>query len=169
MRNICRRIEALEKAEAAKCDIRQAIARRTLGWFCPEDSEVLISAYGAYRGGRPLTERESAVRQAYTKTLRREYQSARVHSTTSFERTLDIGKAIIQVMAFRMTSEQLQLVCDGILAAQEGGVLTDQERAAIEAYASERTRLCQLAGFASMAEFEAFYREAGFSEGGDRS
>jgi hypothetical protein len=60
MRNLHRRIEALQRASSAACYDRQEIAKKALHslWF--SDVQCLISAFGAERDGRELSGDASA-------------------------------------------------------------------------------------------------------------
>jgi hypothetical protein len=59
MRNICRRIEALENATSVKRNLEVQIGEKVMDSFWPNDAEDLLRAYGAQRAGRPLTESEA--------------------------------------------------------------------------------------------------------------
>jgi hypothetical protein len=173
MRNLRRRIEALEKSSAGRRDVRPAIVVEAMEWLQADDVESLMAAYGADRVGRPLTEREAAARQDYATALERECRGAGLHSTTGFEPTADssramIGQAIVRVLAHRLTPEEIRLGISGVRAAQKGDAPTEQETAAQQAYLSQMERVCQLTGFKSLEELRAFQCGAELSEGGER-
>src|SRR5216684_3678063 len=55
MRNLRRRIEALERSNSANLGRYQAIAERAMGCLQPDDVESLLAAYGVECAGRTLT------------------------------------------------------------------------------------------------------------------
>ena len=156
MRNLRRRIEALERSNSANLGRQQAIAERAMGCLQPDDVESLLAAYGAKRVGRPLTKREEAARRTYTEALKRGCQSAGLRPSAGAD--LAIAQCVGRVLASRMSLEELQLCRSGILAAHEGRQASDQEAAAMKAYRSEMERISLLAGFSSVAKFSAFLR-----------
>ena len=166
MRNLRRRIEALERANSANLGRYQAIAERAMGCLQPDDVESLLAAYGAERVGRPLTEREEVAKRSYTEALGRGCQSAGLRPIAGTD--LAIAQGVGQVLASRMSLEDLQLCRSGVLAAQHGRQASDPESAAMRTCHSEMERLSLSAGFTSVAEFSAFRRRHEFSEGGDR-
>ena len=166
MRNLRRRIEALERSNSANLGRYQAIAERAMGCLQPDDVESLLAAYGAEWVGRPLTEREEAARQSYTEALERGCRSAGLRPTAGSD--LAITQSVGQVLCSRMSLEELQLCRSGTLAAQHGRQASAPESAAIETYHSEMERISLSAGFTSVAQFSAFRRRHEFSEGGDR-
>jgi hypothetical protein len=155
MGNIRRRLEALEKVSSARRDAGQAIANNALVALGSEEVELLISAWGAERAGRELTERESAARQAYTQALRREDQWTRLVPATRSEHCSYIRHAILITVARRCSLEKLELVRSAWCATQQGDQPTEQESAAVQMYVSEMERLCHLAGFESTEAFQA--------------
>ncbi len=166
MPNLRRRIEALEKSTSAKCDVLHAMAHRALQWLWPEDVELLISAYGADRVGRKLTERESAARRAYASALARECQGAGLAWSGGLDCTPNIATiqhAILMVLAHRISREDLE---SARLAAQQGRPPTERELAAAHACGSLLQRLCRQAGFGSRAEFESFRTRPERRQGG---
>src|SRR5438105_1731669 len=58
MRKLCRRIEIVEKSTMSIRRTHQAIGHRALEQMSSENLDLLISAFGADREERPLTERE---------------------------------------------------------------------------------------------------------------
>jgi hypothetical protein len=165
MRNLRRRIEALERSNSANLGRYQAIAERAMGCLQPDDVVSLLAAYGAEWVGRPLTDREKAARQSYTEAVERGCRSAGLRPIAGSD--LAIMQGIGQLLASRMSLEDLQLCHSGTLAAQHGRQASAPESAAIETRHSEMERISRLAGFTSAAEFSAFRRHE-FSEGGDR-
>ena len=149
MRNLHLRVETLEKSLHAKLDVRQGIPEKAITRW-PDKTEQLIRAYGAAQVSRPLTERESAAFRAYTEALESECRWAGIHpircNHISDIEEDTIQAAVLHVVAFRVSLEQLELCKSGILADQQGRERNERESAAIEVYISERTRLLQLAG-----------------------
>src|SRR5579862_698984 len=84
MQTLHKRIENLEKAAVPVLRARQRIAERALG--AVSDLESLISAFGADREGRSLTESESASRQAYGSAFEREFRQQLLRRPTESER-----------------------------------------------------------------------------------
>jgi hypothetical protein len=139
-----------------------------MGWLWTNDVELLIAAYGADRAGRPPTECEAAARQAYTDALERECRWARLPTTTGSGLTLDLRQAFICVLAFRLSQDELQLCASGFRAAQAGRAPNERESAALQSHNSELERVSRLAGFGSVAEFQALCRRTEISKEGDR-
>jgi hypothetical protein len=168
MRNLRRRIEALERSNSANVGSYQAIAVRAMGCLQPDDVVSLLAGYGAEWVGRPLTDREKAARQSYTEALERGCRSAGLRPIAGSDLVGAITQGVAQVLASRMSLEELQLCRSGTLAAQHGGQASDPESAAMQICHSEMERISLLVGFTSLAEFSAFRRRHEFSEGGDR-
>jgi hypothetical protein len=168
VRNLRRRIEALEKSRLGRRDDVRSIARKAMVWLWPDDIELLIAAFGADQSGRPLTECEAAARQGYSEALEQEYRWAGLPSTTGSGLTVDLHQAATCVLAFRLSHEELELCLTGVSTAHEGRAPNEREAAAMRAYIAETERLSLLAGFGSVAEFEAFLRQTDFSEERDR-
>jgi hypothetical protein len=172
MRNLRRRIETLEKSWRTKRHARQGIAEKAMSWLWPDDAEQLISAHGAGRVGRPLTEREVTARRKCTEALERECRWAGTHSIRC-DHKADINEDILRqaaicVLACRLSSEQLELCSSGIRGAHEGREPNERETAASEAHSSEIERLSQLAGFGSIPEFEALMWSVDVAESANR-
>lgn len=111
----------------------------------------------AGRSGRPLTERESAARQAYQDALERECHFFGFHSAGGFEPLPDIHQAITEALYSSLDKDQFHLFVSAVRGAeQEGRPPTEQEAAVIEVFHSGLVRLCQLAGFGSTAEFRIY-------------
>jgi hypothetical protein len=85
VRNLRRRVEALEKAWTAELNNRQAIAEKALNGLQPATLELFISAFGAEREGRVLSGDESAAKQAYAKAVSNECHWAGYSSAAGFE------------------------------------------------------------------------------------
>jgi len=150
MPNLRRRIEALEKARTAACNDRQLIAKKALTWLWLPEREQLISAHGAEREGRELSEAESAAKMAYTEALIRECRFAGYpFSKGEFEGALDIREAIPG--ALRVSDEELQSAIGALIAAQEGRTAAQEESAALQKCNAEWFRLGRLAGFPTSA------------------
>ena len=155
MPNLRRRIEALEKSRSEQREALRTISEKALHWLLPHDVECLISAYGASRVGRPITECELAATRAYAEALERQCRWAGLPSTLeSSGLPLDLYHAFVS--AFRLCKEETELCLSGLSAAQQGGVPNESESAAIQALNSEMERVSRLAGFGSLAECEAF-------------
>src|SRR5262245_30090382 len=110
MRNLRKRIEALQQTVMAKQRARQAILARALGMFSTAEVESLISASGADRQGRPLREREAGVRLAYRRAVEDECQRAGIHAPSECECRLDLHQAMVMVIAACMSGDELNLV-----------------------------------------------------------
>jgi hypothetical protein len=119
MRNLRRRIETLEKSRSGQRDALRTVAEKALSGLWPNDLECLIAAYGADRVGRPLTECEAAAKRAYTEALERERRWAGLSSTTGSVLILDLRHAFINVLAFRLSGEVLELCDSGTRAIQK--------------------------------------------------
>jgi hypothetical protein len=152
MRNLRRRIEGLEKSNAGKQHCLQAIAEAALEWLQPDLLEPFISAYGADRVGRRLTEREAVARRAFTGALERECQSAGLQSIQGCMRTAYIRRAIVMGLARRVSPEALKLAESALHASMTGDPPTEAESAALRACQAEHQRLFQLAGFGSVGK-----------------
>jgi hypothetical protein len=168
MRNLRRRIEALERSNSANLGCYQAIAERAMGCLQPDDVELLLTAYGAEWAGRPLTEHEEAAWRTYTEALERGCRSAGLRPIAGADLVGAITQGVAQVLASHMSLEELQLCRSGTLAIQHGRQASAPESAAIETCRSEMERISLLAGFSSVAEFSAFRRRHEFGEDGDR-
>lgn len=167
MRNLRRRIAELEKASSASRPRLPAILDATFMRLGFGNVEPLISAYGADRVGRPLTEREALAKEAFAEAVARECQSAGLQSTPGFEPTAYIPKAISIGLALRFTVEELRLAQSAMRASAGGYAPTESELAALQAGNAEQQRLWQLAGIGSVEEYKAFCSQAKSSEGGD--
>jgi hypothetical protein len=170
MRNLGRRIETLERLQQAKGYRSLRIAGKAVGWLWPDDAEHLLQAYGAERIGRPLTERETKAKQSYAEAVERECRWAGLHPTAFQHTSIDhaaIRQAAISVVAFRVSSEQLELCKKGLLAVQQGRTPSMAETAAAEAYCLEMERISKLAGFSGVKELEAVMHEVYLSESAD--
>src|SRR6478736_6690790 len=112
MQKLHRRVEALEKLWRAKLDVRQEIAKYALpGW--ENQLEPLISAYGAARLGRALTEPEAKAFADYTKNMEGHCRFARINPIRC-DHASDIDphaiqKAMLTIVTSRMPLEQLKL------------------------------------------------------------
>lgn len=149
MRNLRRRIEALEKARSTVRHDRQLIAKKALSWLWLPELERLISAHGAEREGRELSGEESAAKQAYTQALTRECRWAGYPSIAGFEGALDIREAIGRVV--RVSDEELGLAIRAMEARQEGRTAAQDESVALQKWHAEWIRLLRLAGFPAPA------------------
>ena len=169
MRNLRRRIEALQKVVSARRQVSQAISTKALDRLWLQDLELLISAFGADREGRTLSESELAARQAYKEAVERECQWARVRPPHGYEHKIDINNAIIFALALRTSPQDLQLARTAVVGAQQGRAPNEHEEAAFREFMSEHDRLRQLARFDSVEEFERFCSQTEFSTGGPQS
>jgi hypothetical protein len=171
MQNIRRRIEKLEILAAPLLRARQKRANGALEHLSVEDMELLISAFGADREGRMLTEFEAAARQAYVSALEEECWQARLRRPTGLERIPDtdvIYHAIIILTGRPLPSEGVQLVRAGWLAREQGRVPTEPQLAAMQIVESEWKRLYQLASGPSQAEPERLHPPEAPAEEGDQ-
>ena len=149
MRNLLQRIGALERKRTAKRKDRQSIAEKALTWLWLPQLEQLISAHGAEREGRDLSEAESAAKLAYTQALTRECRWAGYPSIEGFEGALDICEAFPCVL--QVSDEEFELAIRASRAAQEGRTATQEESAALQKHNAEWIRLWRLAGFPAPA------------------
>jgi hypothetical protein len=154
MRSLRRRIEALERALAVRGQDGQAVGEQALEWLSRAQLEALISAGGAEREGRPLSVSEMAARQAYAETVQRHGRGLGLGLAAAPLGAPILRQAIIMVLVQQLSSEEFDLVRDAYQAAAQGGELSAAEYAALQAYTATLQRLCQQAGFASMAEME---------------
>jgi len=69
MGRIHRKIEALEKAASVWRKASERLAQERLGSFSHQETELLISVFGAEQAGRELSAAESAARKAYAQDL----------------------------------------------------------------------------------------------------
>src|SRR5262249_9198217 len=129
------------------------------------DLELLISARGAEREGRPLGADETAARQAYAAAVQRHGRGAGVGLQGTSPSTLTIKQAIIRVLAEPLSADDLSLASKAYQAAEQGVELSADEGAALQTYTASLLRLCQQAGFASIAEFEQFDSSTEIAEG----
>ena len=167
MRNLLRRIVALEKAGCATQHSLQAVAEAALVWLGSDDLELLISAYAADRVDRPLTEREAAAKHAFAGALTQQCQWAGLQAIRGFDPMACIRQAIIVGVARRFSQEVLQLASKALSASARGDASNQSELAALQAVNAEHQRLCQLAGLVSAEEFQAFARERSTPKVGD--
>lgn len=164
MKTLQRRIEKLEKSAAPLVRARHAIADQALQKLSHPELESLISAFGADRAGRRLTELESASRQVYCSALEAAYRREQLRPPTSLERIPSpnvILQAIIDMSGHCVTYDQLELARAALDADRLGGVPTESELAAAHAFASVLGRLYQLTGVRSQEEFRRFYLQGG--------
>jgi len=169
MRNLRRRIAALETLRCVSRDRQQAIVKLTLDGLWLDSAESLLAAYGTDRTSRPHTEQEAAARQAFAKALQRECRSARVPpiADADVDPRVVMKHGRIQVLAQRLTPQELDLCIRGSIAAEQGRALSEDESAALESYRAVLERISLLAGFDSVAEFEAFLGRGDEDEHGD--
>lgn len=151
MRNIRRRIEALESAWAAEHIRRQMIAKRALRWLQPAEIELLISVFGAEREDRDLSKDESAAKQSYARALSRVCCSAGYSSARGFEDELDFGFVIILLITLKIP-DSAKLAMDVLIALEEGRTVSQDEAAAFEKYSAEWSRLYRLTGLPAAEE-----------------
>jgi phage terminase large subunit-like protein len=146
MRNLLRKITALEKAQTAERDHRPSIAKSALSRLRPAELQQLISAFGAERAGRALSGNESAAKQAYTKALSRECHWAGYPSTAGFESAPNIIDALKTASLRALSDSEVELAQRGLEAAEEGRTVTPDESAALQKCTAEYARLERLAG-----------------------
>src|SRR5262249_3523474 len=156
MRNLRRRIEALERSRLVKVSVDQTIARHVVESLWLNDVESLIAAYAAERVGRELSEGEVAAKRTYREALEREWRWERVPPIPEADCRSVITYGIAKILACRIWPGDLELCRSGICAAQQGREASDRESAALETYRSEKERISRMAGFASVAELNAF-------------
>ncbi len=156
MRNLRRRIEALERSRWVKVGNDQTIARCVVQSLRPNHVESLIAAYAAERAGRELTEGEAAAKRTYREALERECRWARVPPILEADFRSVIAYGIPAILAIRVDIEDLELCKSGIRAAQQGREPSDRESVAFETCDSAMERISRMAGFASVAEMNTF-------------
>jgi hypothetical protein len=119
-----------------------------------------------------LTEREAAARRKCVEALERECRRAGTHSSecdhTAGITEGVIRQAAIRVLACNLSPEQIELCISGIYASEEDRERNEKESAADEAYRAETERLSLLAGFGSVAEFDALMWSVNVAESADR-
>ena len=164
MRNLRRRIEALERSRLVKVRVDQTIAQRVVASLWLNDVESLIAAYAAERAGRQLSEGEAAAKRTYREALERACRWAGVPPILEVDFRSVITHAVPKVLACRIRPGDLELCRSGMRAAQEGHEPSDHESAALETYRSEMERISRMAGFASVAELNTFCSEEDDSE-----
>jgi hypothetical protein len=124
----------------------------------------LISAFGADREGRSLTEAETASRQAYNSAFEQEFRQQLLRPPREFERIPGpdvIGYAMTMALGRCCCLEQLELASAGILAKQQGRAPTEAELDALQKANSEMAQLYQLAGIRTEEELEIFRAQGG--------
>jgi hypothetical protein len=87
----------------------------------PEAVELLISAFGADRKGRPLTEAESVARQKYKEAVERECKWDKVRAPIGCERMIDIPDAIGKAFFSLSYVQELELIQNAENALLQGG------------------------------------------------
>jgi hypothetical protein len=130
--------------------------------------ESLISAGGAEREGRPLSASETAVWQAYTAAVQRHGRAPGLGLSDAPLAAPILRQAIIMVVFDHLSSEEFDLVSNAYHIAAEGGELSAAQSAAVQACTATLQRLCQQAGFASMAELEPSGSGTEMTAGGPR-
>ena len=157
MKSFIKRIDALERRTAVIRRVHQRISELALGGLSEEHLESLISAYGADRQGRVLTEQEVAARAAYGAAFEREYQPTHLRAARRFATIPDIHvvyNAMMIATSRRFSGEQLELVVAASQAQERGRQPTERESSTLQACNECLAHLFGLAGFASRAEFE---------------
>jgi len=152
MRNLQKRMEALERIAAAKRQRLRSIACSTLRRASHVDSELLISAFGSDREGLPLSEAQLAARQRYMSALKTQYQQAGLRVSIAFDHSSYMYEAILLGAGRPLSDEQLNLLGKAADAKEESCDLTEEESAAELAWNNEYRRLLLLAHL-SMEEF----------------
>jgi len=153
MPNLRTRIETLEAAWNAAREDRRLIAEKALTWLGPPQVEQLLSALGAEREGRDLSESESAAKQAYKQAVIRECTWAGYPYIEGSEGALDIGTAIWK--GLKVSDEELKLAISAGEAFHENRAASQEECAAVLALDAELDRCARLAGFREFSEVDA--------------
>lgn len=146
MRNLRRRIEVLEKSSQTVQDQRKRIIEGVLSRLDPTVAESLLSAFGAERVGRNLSDTEEAAKHAYLQALLQECPAIG-HAGRDLANTLDPRHLVIVAWAHCMSTPELHLVGSAMRATEAGRSVTEEESAAIQAGNKEWLRLWRLAGF----------------------
>lgn len=157
MKSFIKRIDALERRTAAIRRVHQRISERALGGLSEGHLESVISAYGADRQGRALTEQEAAARAAYGAAFERESQRTQLRAVQRSATIPDIHvvhQAMLIATARRFSGEQLNLIVAACQAQEQGRQLNERESSTLQACNEYWKRLFGLAGFASGAQFE---------------
>ena len=156
MRNICRRLMALEKSAAALRVARRGLVEAALRKMSLESLEWLVVAFGADREGRPLNDAELMARQTYASELETECRRARAPLPTLCERIPDIEtihRALVLGLTKAFAGEHMELVTSGIEAERRGCKPNESEAAAIQACCDYVECGHRGAGFRSSADF----------------
>jgi hypothetical protein len=146
MHTLSRRIEELEKAALAIRRDREFLEEQAMWDLTPDELELLISAIGAEKQGRPFNAAESAARQAYTRAVEAECRWSPLSSNGLFKATFDLRKGIPMMLAQTFSEEENDLAVCCERAQEEGRTPTEAELASFERSESLVQRLLQLAG-----------------------
>ena len=159
---LVRKIEKLERRAEQKClsaEKHFATAVRVFEQSCSNSSfESLISAFGAERKGRRLTEAEAAAMQEYWSYVRRECQWAQVPLPTRCPPEIGLRYALL--IAFAACGDW-DFGSRGHDASGEGREPSKDEREAMERLDAVNARVAELAGFDSLVEFNQFVGDGG--------
>lgn len=166
MRKFSRRLEALEEGVAQRHANERSIPDRALRALPLEALGLLITAHGADRQGRPLTQHEATARHGYGAALEAEYRSAGLRAPSEFEPMREIRWLIMLLVISKMPWNKRNLLVRASEATQQGRPFAEQESAAIELCDSLAEPLCLEAGFASVeeADFERYALQQEFSK-----
>lgn len=150
--HLYRRMEALERATAARRETLSTMVFAAMRGLRSEDLELLISAFRAERAGKSLTEHELVARQAYAAELNRRCREAGLPTGLGFARTPEISDMIETAALCRFFPEGLRALKGGMIALQRGCNPAEQEMAVLQTYASHVRRFRQIAGLVSSEE-----------------
>ncbi len=156
MSNLSRRIEALEKKTSALRLTHRQITEHALGTLSKEHLMLLISAFGADREHRQLTDEETTARQAYRLALERQGPRWGSQSPVCYATIPDINtiqQAIIIALAHRFSSEEFRVVRAGLEARLRDDQPNEQESTALQSWDAYTQQIYLSAGFRSSEEF----------------
>jgi hypothetical protein len=160
MRTLVLRIEKLERQAAQMRATGVQAFKNALGSFhtcCGASKfELLISALGAERTGRPLTEPEAAAKQEYWSYVKSEWLWPEVPMPATYPTEILLATAPTVVFAARWN---LQRACSGYQAVEQGREPSEDELEAMQELHALNARVAELGGFDSVQEFNQFVEQ----------
>ena len=165
MRNLERRIKKLEGSITIRPDDLEAISQEVLENMGTYKLVELAGSFGAEKRGEPLTEAQVSARRAYLESLERHCPAVRFDRSLAFSRPPNLKSALCLRICDPLCSSEFDLLCSASRAVhEEGRKLTEKESVVAERSRAEFARLCQLAGFSSVEEFDACIRPEYYPE-----
>lgn len=151
LRNLRRRIEALEDQQLTQSAQRRHVAYIAWDSVSQNEIEALIGAFGAERKGRPLTPEEASAKEAYKKQLNHVGRYPEYYNVETFDdadvfdpETFDLQRAILR--AVQISKDERQLAREAAHAFEENRAATPEETAAVAKWNAEWRRVARLAG-----------------------